>query len=275
VRRLRPYALVTGDFVRTGGMDMANLALASHLALRGNEVHLVTHRAAEDLVSNPNVRFHRVRKPMNSYFLGESLLDRKGRAVASSVAAREGRTVVNGGNCIWSDVNWVHYVHAAYEPHVSGSALRALKARLSRRRALAAERVNITHARLVICNSERTRRDVTERLGAPESRVEVVYYGMDCARFGPVTADKRASARARLGLEDDRPAVAFVGALGDRRKGFDTLFDSWRLLCADKRWDCALIVVGAGSELAAWKRRAPCSRPSGRWRGGSRHPTSG
>jgi glycosyltransferase involved in cell wall biosynthesis len=253
---VRPYLLVTGDFVRTGGMDMANLALASHLALQGNEVHLVTHRAAEDLISNPNIQFHRVSKPMNSYFLGEPLLDRKGRAVAQSIAAREGRTIVNGGNCIWSDVNWVHYVHAAYEPHASGSALDSVKARLARRRALRAEHINLTRARLVVCNSERTRRDVTERLGAPESRVKVVYYGMDCARFSPVTTEKRAEARAALGFKDDRPAVAFIGALGDRRKGFDTLFASWQSLCADKRWDCDLIVVGTGAELADWQQRA-------------------
>ncbi len=197
----QPYLLVTGDFVRTGGMDMANLALASHLALQGNEVHLVTHRAAEDLIANPNIQFHRVSKPMNSYFLGEPLLDRKGRAVAQSIAAREGRTIVNGGNCIWSDVNWVHYVHAAYESHPSGSALHSVKARLARRRALRAERINLTRARLVICNSERTRRDVTERLGVPESRVKVVYYGMDYARFSPVTAEKKATLAPCWGLK--------------------------------------------------------------------------
>ncbi|MGA9771242.1 MAG: glycosyltransferase family 4 protein [Blastocatellia bacterium] len=262
----RPYLLVTGDFVRTGGMDMANLALASHLALQGNEVHLVTHRADEHLLSNPNIRFHRVAKPMNSYLLGEPLLDRMGRAVAQSLAAREGRTIVNGGNCIWGDVNWVHYVHAAYEPLTSGSALHTVKARLARRRALAAERINLTRARLVFCNSQRTRRDVTERLGVPESRVKVVYYGMDCERFSPVTPEKRAAARAMLGLEADHPAVVFIGALGDSRKGFDTLFASWQSLCADKRWDCDLIVVGEGAELANWKRRARENQIDGRIR---------
>jgi len=55
-RMSRPYVLVTGDFVLTGGMDRANYALASYLAGReGAEVHLVAHRAADDLTARPGV----------------------------------------------------------------------------------------------------------------------------------------------------------------------------------------------------------------------------
>jgi hypothetical protein len=39
---MKPYLLVTGDFVKTGGMDRANYALAHYLARQGGEVHLVT-----------------------------------------------------------------------------------------------------------------------------------------------------------------------------------------------------------------------------------------
>jgi glycosyltransferase involved in cell wall biosynthesis len=49
---------------------------------------------------------------------------------------------------------------------------------------------------------------------------------------------------------------AFVGALGDRRKGFDTLFETWKTLCRDSGWDADLVVVGTGAELPAWKERA-------------------
>jgi glycosyltransferase involved in cell wall biosynthesis len=47
-----------------------------------------------------------------------------------------------------------------------------------------------------------------------------------------------------------------VGALGDRRKGFDALFAAWKALAGDGDWDARLIVVGAGGELEAWRARA-------------------
>jgi len=48
----------------------------------------------------------------------------------------------------------------------------------------------------------------------------------------------------------------FIGALGDRRKGFDTLFDAWRQLSTDGTWDVDLLAAGAGAERAAWEQRA-------------------
>lgn len=253
---MAPYVIVTGDFVRTGGMDMANLALASYLAERGVELHLVAHRVDTGLAAYSNVRVHSVSKPLDSYLLGGPLLDRVGRTWASRIAARSGRVVVNGGNCSWSDINWIHYVHAAYTPHASGRAIYRLKTDIAHRKALASERTTLTGARLVLCNSYRTRRDIIEHLGLAEDRVSVVYYGSDPKRFSPITPEERSEARRRLGLRDERPLVAFVGALGDRRKGFDTLYKAWQRLCTDKGWDCDLVVIGAGAELDDWKRRA-------------------
>lgn len=250
------YLIVTGDFVRTGGMDMANFALAGYLAARGHSVRLVAHRADEELASRPNVTVHRVPKPANSYLLGSPLLDRRGRSHASRVAAAGGRVVVNGGNCQWNDVNWVHYVHAAYRPKSGGAALYGYRSALARRYALSAERAALGRARLVLCNSERTRRDVIERLRVPESRARVVYYGSDPDRFALVTPSGRAAAKSELGWAEARPVVAFVGALSDRRKGFDTLYQAWLDLCRRADWDCDLAVVGEGAELPAWKKRA-------------------
>jgi glycosyltransferase involved in cell wall biosynthesis len=252
---MAPYVIVTGDFVRTGGMDMANLALASYLAERGVELHLVAHRVDTGLSAYSNVRVHSVSKPLNSYLLGGPLLNYVGRTWASKIAARRGRVVVNGGNCSWSDINWIHYVHAAYTPQVSGQALYRLKTDIAYRNALTSERATLARARLVLCNSYRTRQDIIEHLGVAEDRVNVVYYGSDPKRFSPITPEERSEARDKLGLRKERPLVAFVGALGDRRKGFDTLFKAWQMLCADKSWDCDLAVIGAGAELNEWKRR--------------------
>ncbi len=241
-----PFALVSGDFVKTGGMDRANHALASYLARQGIPVHLVAHRADSDLFGQGDVTLHRVAKPLNSYLLGEPFLDRAGRRQAARVARQGGRVVVNGGNCAWADVNWVHYVHAAWTARAEGSVLRRAKRAVSHRRALAAERRVLSGARVVVANSEQTRGVLLERLGLEPERVHTLYYGSDPGRFRPPTDAERAEARDRLGWSGDRPVVAFVGALGDRRKGLDTLLSAWRTLENGSSWDARLVVIGAG-----------------------------
>jgi glycosyltransferase involved in cell wall biosynthesis len=165
--------------------------------------------------------------------------------------------VVNGGNCLLPATNWVHYVHAAYRPHVAGRGLRAVKARAWRPVWVAAERAALRMARTIIANSDVTRRHVVELCGVDADRVRTVYYGVDRERFRPATPEARRVALAALGWSDDRPRVAFIGGLGDRRKGFDILFEAWQELRRRKRdWDVQLVVVGTGAELPAWRARA-------------------
>lgn len=257
---MTPWLLVSGDFTPLGGMDRANHALASYLARReGAEVHLVTHRAWPDLEALPGLTVHRVPRPLGSHLLGQSLLDRSGRRWAHRLSPRGARVVVNGGNCRWGDINWVHYVHAAWSPrNPRGGPMRRIKGIVANRRFRRDERASIREAWLVVANSERTRRDVIEALGVPSERVHTVYYGADPERFRPPTPAERAEARATLGWaeSDDRPAIAFVGALGDARKGFDTLFEAWRRLARGPGWDARLVVLGAGATLPAWQARA-------------------
>jgi glycosyltransferase involved in cell wall biosynthesis len=247
-----PWLIVTGDLTPLGGMDCANHALARYLAGRGDvDLHLVAHRVWPDLEA-AGAHVHRVSRPMGRHAAGQPLLARAGRRWARTVAARGGRVVVNGGNCLWSDANWVHFVHAAYPEDASRSALRRMQHRLEARR----ERRALAAARIVIANSERTRADLVERVAVPAERIRVVYYGSDPERFSAVTADMRARARAALGWPADRPVATFIGALGDHRKGFDVLFAAWTRLCRDPSWDADLGVAGSGRELAAWRARA-------------------
>jgi glycosyltransferase involved in cell wall biosynthesis len=252
----RPFVIVAGDFVTTGGMDAANHALAAGLAARGRRVHLVTHRAADDLARLTGVTVHAVPRPLGSHLLGFPLLDRAGRRIVHRLEDERPHVIANGGNCRAGDVVWLHYVHAAAPLSAGRGALRRAAGALLRRRFIAAERRAVCSARLVIANSQATRRHAVELLGAPIDRVRTIYYGMDPQRFRPPTPRERTDARAALGWTDDRPAVAFVGALGDRRKGFDTLFDAWTRLCRDGSFDARLAVVGTGAELPAWRERA-------------------
>jgi glycosyltransferase involved in cell wall biosynthesis len=261
---MTPWLLVAGDFTPLGGMDAANHALARHLGAGGYEVHLVTHRAWPDLAALPGVSVHRVWRPLNSHLLGGPLLSRAGARHFRRLAPRGVRALVNGGNCRVAAANWVHYLHAAYRPQVAGGPGRRLKAALATRHDLAEERAALGEARVVICNSRRTKTDVIDRLGVPDNRVEVVYYGSDPARFGPVGASQRDAAKRALGRTVDRPLVGFVGALGDRRKAFDTVFTAWTTLCARRDWDADLIVVGSGAEQPIWQSRAVSAGLGGR-----------
>jgi len=251
-----PWLLVAGDLTPLGGMDHANYALARYLAVRGDDVHLVTHRVWPDLEALPSVTVHRVWRPCSRHLLGGPLLSRAGRHSWRAMRVHGARAVVNGGNCAVPATNWVHYLHAAFRPQVVGSPVHRVKVAYAYERELRAERAALSDARVVICNSHRTRRDVIEYAGIDESRVHVVYYGTDPAVFAPVDETARSSAKRGLGLCDARPLVGFVGALGDRRKGFDTLFEVWKSLCRRRAWDAHLVVVGHGAELPAWRTRA-------------------
>lgn len=49
--------------------------------------------------------------------------------------------------------------------------------------------------------------------------------------------------------------MLFVGALGDRRKGFDVVFDAWRMLSRRQGWDAQLLVIGRGADMLSWEER--------------------
>jgi glycosyltransferase involved in cell wall biosynthesis len=252
----RPILIVSGDFVKTGGMDRANYALADHLSRRGDEVHLVAYRADADLIARPNVTLHRVRRLLKSYSLSTPLLDHRGRDWAARLMPRGGRVIVNGGNCQWGDVNWVHHINLLDRPKSAGNLLRRFKTRLDHRRYVGAERSALGMARHLVTTCRKNRDDLIKHFGLAPEKIDVVYYGNDPEVFHPATPDERAELRAKLQWPADRPVYLFVGALGDRRKGFDTLFDAWSLLCQKPDWHAMLVVVGDGAERSAWEKRA-------------------
>ncbi len=159
-------------------MDAANAALAMYLADRGSKVHLVCHRADDDLRAHKMIEVHRVERPAGSFFFGQWLIDASGRRVARTALAHDtsARVIVNGGNCDWPDINWVHYVHHAWrDVGAGGPPLLQAKQRIDKSVALFRERRALAQARVVIANSNRTRRDLIELLNVPADRVHTVY----------------------------------------------------------------------------------------------------
>ncbi|HLW71093.1 MAG TPA: glycosyltransferase family 4 protein [Candidatus Binataceae bacterium] len=264
-----PWVIVAGGFHREGAMDQLNAALARYLIGQGTPVHLVGHRFDDEFIEHPAARLHRVAKPAGSFFLGQRQLDRAGRAVAARVTARcpAARVLVNGVNCAWPDLNWIHFVHQALPPRVGGGGPRwlRLKNRLETELQARRERTLLGGARRLFVNSERTRADLIETLGLSNERMTTVYPASDMA-VGPPSAADRASARAWLGFATE-PVVAFVGTLRhDHHKGFDTLWRAWRELCARPDWSASLVVAGGGRMLENWRRSVAAAGLEGRVR---------
>jgi glycosyltransferase involved in cell wall biosynthesis len=206
------------------------------------------------LAAAAGVVVHDVPRPLGSHLLGAPLLAR----AASRVARRLGgdtRLLSNGGNTRWPSPTWIHYLHAAHVPQIASGVRARAVAAIGRRLFLAREQETLARAPAVICNSARTAADVRRHYGIPAERLRVVYYGTDPHTFGAVTIEERVQARRALGLDPTRRTALFVGALSDRRKGFDLLFDAWRQLSANHDWDVDLAVAGAGAEVESWEQR--------------------
>jgi glycosyltransferase involved in cell wall biosynthesis len=120
---------------------------------------------------------------------------------------------------------------------------------------LTRERRAVTSARLVLANSARTKHEFIARLRIPEERIQTIYLGIDSGVFFPTSAEEKCTIRRQLGWVVESPVAAFVGGLGNKRKGFDVAIGAWSELCRDPSWDVDLVVVGSGPELHHWSAK--------------------
>jgi glycosyltransferase involved in cell wall biosynthesis len=250
----KPWVVVTGDLVPTGGMDRVNYYLVRYLSERGYEIEAVAHRFSRDMETWPGVHLERVPRPGGSHFLGEPWLARAGRRAAEKIARRKGVVMVNGANCPWPDVCWVHYVHAAYTARTLG--WRAWGKQMQQAYYRFQERQRLGKMRLLIANSQRTKRDLVERVHIAEEKIKVIYYGCDAQEVFPRTEEFRREKRRTLPFEAGRSLAIFVGALGDGRKGFETIYRVWEQNARKKDWDLDLLVVGSGIAQPWWEQKA-------------------
>jgi UDP-glucose:(heptosyl)LPS alpha-1,3-glucosyltransferase len=93
---------------------------------------------------------------------------------------------------------------------------------------LAAERMLFSSPRLraVICNSRMVKDEVRAHFGTPETKLHVIYNGIDLDSFHPrLRAAHRAGLRQRLGIPQDACVFLHVGA-GFERKGVFRLIEA-------------------------------------------------
>jgi glycosyltransferase involved in cell wall biosynthesis len=248
-------------------MDRANEALLRFLVSQGIPVHLVALSVAPEIFSNPGVTCSIARFTRGWAPLGRFHLARLGHAVALKLTTQspDVRVVVNGINCTWPDINWVHWLHQRWQqPAPNGPLWFKFKHRVETSRAINRERTTLRSAKLIVANSERTRHDLINLLGVAPERIHTIYLGTD-STWKELTPQRRDAARGWLEFRSGRPLVAFVGALGhDSRKGFDVLWHAWTDLCRIAEWDADLIVAGNGRALPRWRREAVRSGLGGR-----------
>ena len=105
--------------------------------------------------------------------------------------------------------------------------------------------------RAVICNSNMVKEEVRRHFGLAESKLRVIYSGVDLALFRPELRQTwRRRKREELGIADAVTVFLFVGA-GFRRKGLPQLL---RALTGVR--DAQLVVVGADKELPRLRQAA-------------------
>jgi UDP-glucose:(heptosyl)LPS alpha-1,3-glucosyltransferase len=146
---------------------------------------------------------------------------------------------------------------------------------LKHRLALRVERRAFTAAglRRVITNSDMVKRDVVARHGFPESRVTVVYNGVDIGRFHPQLRNGAGlDLRRQCGFADDECVLLFLGNEYGR-KGLGELLDLLPEVFR-QRPSCRLLVAGYDSHRARYEQDAIAAGLGDRIRfiGGRRDP---
>ena len=251
----QPWVVVASGASQRSGTDRANLALVRFLANANIPVHLVAHDVADEVVELNGIRIHQVNRPWGFALAGDRLLANEGSRLARRVKALHpnARVLVNG-NCAWPDLNWVHYVHHAWQSGSdAGPSWFRWKDRLTTKTARARESITMSKAKLIFANSERTQRHIVDHCGVDERLIRIVHLGAD-PEWAPPSRQERNAARAMFDLPHDTPVAVFVGGLGhDRRKGMDTLWKAWEELSRTNDWDAQLVIAGGGRELPSWQ----------------------
>lgn len=106
--------------------------------------------------------------------------------------------------------------------------------------------------RAVICISRMVREEIVRHYGTPETKLPVVYLGVDLDQYHPSQrARLRATQRAALGLGDDDLSLVCVGS-GFERKGVATLLRA----LAGSRVPCHAIIVGGDKRASLYSEMA-------------------
>jgi glycosyltransferase involved in cell wall biosynthesis len=275
--------MVTSSYPRFPGDSVGTFMepIAKSVAARGHEVHVVApwHPLVSRADVEDGVRFHFYKyapvPALNVFGYAAALradVSLRGAAyLAAPLAMMAG----------WQTARRVAYRHRATVMHghwvIPGGPVAALAAprlplvvslhgsdvyvaeTVAPARAVA-RRVFRRADAVTACSADLRRRAIA--LGADGSRVEVVPYGVDAARFRPDPL-VRAKRRASLGIPASVPVVFAAGRLV-RKKGFEYLIDAMARM--PKESDVLAIIAGAGDLDGELRRRVSAAQLDARVR---------
>lgn len=241
-------AVITNSLFRSDGIATSSLQIAQALMAAGNDVSLVY----------PDRPYDQPR-----------LADWEASGATSvpvrdlSIRRRDLRRTASGLFTAWRTIRRIDadVLHVHQPSHAALAGLAALRRRtkvvLHLRGAAPdtpglAQRIGLRLADVIIPVSAATGRSWVPH-GARPDKITVVHNGIDLDDYRPPTDAERASARAVLGIDDDRPVIGFVGRFTDA-KGVFVLADAYRAL-AESGTEAWLVCVGAAEAQAAERAR--------------------
>jgi UDP-glucose:(heptosyl)LPS alpha-1,3-glucosyltransferase len=227
--------VISRPFVFHGGVERATAGFLDALVAHGHEVHLLSPRGQRPV---PGITLHRLALPP---LPGAARL--LALPLAARLALRRGGwdAVQSHERTLGQDVYRAgEGCHRAYLDAMGGPGRGR---RVYHRLLLALERRVFTTTPEVVAISRLGAGEIARLYGVPESRLSVVYNGVDLARFHPdQRARHRAGARAEAAIPADAWIALFAGS-GFERKGLATAVEAMAAL-SDRT--SRLLVVGKG-----------------------------
>ena len=226
--------IIARPFVFHGGVEQATAGLVAALVEHGYEVHLLSPRGQAPM---RGVTLHTLPLPPLPSAARVLALAVNARL---AVARRSWDVVQSHERTLRQDVYRAgEGCHRAYLASENRGRTRGLYHRI----VLALERRVFARTPQIVAIAQVGRREIETLYGVSPGRLEVVYNGVDLARFHPANRSRyRAGARAEAGLPSGAFTALFVGS-GFARKGLTTAIEAFAAF-ADR--ESRLVVVGKG-----------------------------
>lgn len=239
-------AIICRPFVFHGGLETATAGLIGELVRQGHEVHLFSTAGQPEV---PGVRRHLLK-----VIASPSLARVVSFALAARAAVSRERfdVIQSHERTLLQDVyragEGCHRAYLAVKAGGVGPLKRAgLWANPYHRVLLSLERriFSAGGTRRIVAISRLGKAEIHRLYGLPDSRVSVIYNGVDPERFQPANRDRyRQATRDALGIGADAWVTLFVGS-GFERKGLGPLIEGFALI---RDRGSRLVVVGKGDE---------------------------
>jgi len=239
--------LVKRTFRLQGGGERQIAYLIEGLLARGHEVELLSQQPPAGTLA-ASVRWRRVPALPTppalrtlSFALGtRAAIRRGGLTLVQSFERTLGQQIYRAGEGVHRE--WLARKRPTLPPLARGwSYIRPVD-----RVMLALERRVFTETPHIVTNSMQARQDIMRHYGIPASRMQVIYNGVEHARFHPdVRARFREQQRAAWGVAADEMVLLLVGS-GFHRKGLSYLLQALGELHRRGITHVRAVVVGKG-----------------------------